>query len=523
MKTTVKHFIYCRKSTEEEERQILSIEAQLVELRTFARQAGLKVVKEFTESKTAKEPGRQVFNQMLDELETGNASGILAWHPDRLARNSVDGGRVIYLVDTGKIQSLKFPTFWFEPTPQGKFMLSVAFGQSKYYVDNLRENVKRGIRQKLRRGEFPGKAPRGYLNEPRLRTIVPDPKSFKRVKHILELFATGNYSLTQIRDEMFKAGITGHDGKPLYLSPIVHTLTNPFYYGMIRLKGELYEGGHKPMITKPHFDRIQKALRDNGKPRKNGQRKELLFLGFARCGECGYSVTAERQTKKSGRSYAYYRCTKKSKSQKCKQSRFLREERLASQIADICQNATLPAEWRDRFLKRIDKWQIDERDTAAVGAQNLKTELQQINSRIDRLLDLFLDAALEEMEFKRKKNSLMEAKAQIEQRINDFERQGDNRLELLRNWIIEASTLEDTVREGNLAGMRDFLKTIGSNRRLTDGILEINLKAPWSYITRAGCRAAAGGGGEATNSIWWAIEDLNLRHPACKAGALPLS
>jgi DNA invertase Pin-like site-specific DNA recombinase len=113
----IKYFIYCRKSSEDEERQVLSIEAQLTELREFAKQNNLFVVKEFYESKTAKEPGREVFNFMMSEIEKGNASGILAWNPDRLARNSIDGGRVIYLVDTGKITSLKFPTFWFEATP----------------------------------------------------------------------------------------------------------------------------------------------------------------------------------------------------------------------------------------------------------------------------------------------------------------------------------------------------------------------------------------------------------------------
>jgi len=505
----IRHFIYCRKSTEEEERQILSIEAQLTELRQYATQNGLLVVKEFAESKTAKEPGRPIFNQMVDEIEAGGAAGILAWNPDRLARNSVDGGRVIYLVDTGKIQSLKFPTFWFEPTPQGKFMLSVAFGQSKYYVDNLRENVHRGIRQKLRRGELPGKAPLGYFNEPRLRTIEPDPETFKKVTKVLELFATGAYKKAQIQQQMFALGLKGKDGKPIHLTSIGHMLVNPFYYGHFLFKGELHQGSHKPMITKAHFDRIQKALRDNGKPRKNGQRKEFLFLGFARCGECGYTVTAERQTKKSGRSYVYYRCTKKSKSQKCKQSRFLREERLAAQVAQICQNAALPAEWRDRFLSRIDDWQAEESRDATVGAQNLKIELQHINARIDRLLDVYLDGALEEAEFKRKKNTLMESKAQIQQRIDDFERQGDNRLELLRNWVIKASSLEDTVRQGNLAAMRDFLKINGSNRRLTDGTLEIKLNNPWSYMPRANIRARAEGPGESLNRLWWAGRDLN--------------
>ncbi len=142
-RSMTKFFIYCRKSSEDEERQVLSIEAQLTELREFAKQNSLFIVHEYEESQSAKEPGRPVFNTMLGEIEKGTAQGILAWNPDRLARNSVDGGRVIYLVDTGKITTLKFPTFWFEPTPQGKFMLSVAFGQAKYYTDNLRENILR--------------------------------------------------------------------------------------------------------------------------------------------------------------------------------------------------------------------------------------------------------------------------------------------------------------------------------------------------------------------------------------------
>jgi len=294
----IKYFIYCRKSSEDEEKQVLSIEAQLAELRDFAKQNNLFIVREFTESKTAKEPGREVFNFMLSEIEKGNASGILAWNPDRLARNSIDGGRIIYLVDTGKIQSLKFPTFWFEATPQGKFMLSVAFGQAKYYTDNLRENILRGIRQKLRRGELPAKAPLGYFNEPRLRTIEPDKKTFNKVKEVLLAFATGEYTLTKIQSKMFSLGLVGKDGKPLHLSTIQGILTNPFYYGMFLYQGELYQGSHKPMISKKLFDKIQEALKQNSRPHKKRKEKQFLFLGFARCGECGYMITPKDISKK---------------------------------------------------------------------------------------------------------------------------------------------------------------------------------------------------------------------------------
>jgi DNA invertase Pin-like site-specific DNA recombinase len=155
----IKYFLYARKSTKEE-RQVMSIEAQLVELAEYAKRENLEVIEKFVESKSAKKPGREVFNKMIEKIKQSKEPlGLLAWHPDRLARNSVDGGQIIYLIDIGKIVSLRFPTFWFEPTPQGLFMLQVAFGQSKYYSDNLSENVKRGIRQKLRRGEFPRSCP----------------------------------------------------------------------------------------------------------------------------------------------------------------------------------------------------------------------------------------------------------------------------------------------------------------------------------------------------------------------------
>lgn len=152
---TKKFFIYARKSTDSEDRQVRSINDQIAELKELAKKENLEIVDIFVEKQTAKKPGRPVFAEMLKRIEAGKAEGILARHPNRLARNSVDGGQIIYLVDTGVIKELKFPTFWFDPTPQGKFMLSIDSGQSKYYIDNLSENIKRGHRQKLSRGCVP--------------------------------------------------------------------------------------------------------------------------------------------------------------------------------------------------------------------------------------------------------------------------------------------------------------------------------------------------------------------------------
>ena len=511
----IKYFIYCRKSSEDEERQVLSIEAQLTELREYAKQQNLFVVKEFYESKTAKEPGREIFNEMLGEIEKGSASGILAWNPDRLARNSIDGGKVIYFVDTLKIVALKFPTFWFEATPQGKFMLSVAFGQAKYYTDNLRENILRGIRQKIRRGELSAKAPLGYFNEPRLRTIEPDKKTFHKVKECLGAFATGKYTLTAIQRKMFSLDLVGaRSGKPLVLASVEHILKNPFYYGHFQYRGEVHQGSHKPMISKKLFDKIQDALVANGKPHKKRGEKGLLYKGFAVCGECGYAITAERKIKKSGLVYHYYHCTFKSRSQKCTQTRFLREEELTRQVQDMVQKVSLPDEWRDAYLKKLESENADVRHSSDLFVQNLKNDISAISARLHRLTDAYLNEALELVEYQERKNTLMAEKRTLEEKLGDFERKGNHWLELMRNWIIEANQAGNLIKQENLLGMKDFLVDIGSNRRVAAGMLLAEFKMPWRDLAETSVRARAFGAGEvnlSSNSELWRWAESNRR------------
>ena len=318
-------FVYARKSTDDTSRQVRSIGDQLAEARELASREQLEIVDIFVERQTAKAPGRPVFNAMLDRIEKGEANGIISWHPDRLARNSLDGGRIIYLIDDGRIADLRFPTFRFEPTAQGKFMLSVMFSQSKYYVDNLSENIMRAKRQKIKSGIWPQWAPMGYINDRATRTIVPDPKKAPLVRKMFELYATGDYTLVQVREIVVNLGLRGNREKPPSVSKVQYALRNPIYYGIMRFKGELYEGKHEPLISKALFDKCQEVMQRKSHW-KRPKHKPFLYRGMIRCGECGCRITMEEQ-----KGHHYLRCTKKKGP--CSQ-RFLREEKMQIQVAE---------------------------------------------------------------------------------------------------------------------------------------------------------------------------------------------
>ena len=464
---TKKIFLYARKSTDEPERQVLSIEAQMFELREFAKKEGLNIVREFVESKTAKEPGRDIFNEMISCIEKNEAEGILAWHPDRLARNSIDGGRIIYLVDTGKITTLKFPTFWFDPTPQGKFMLSIAFGQSKYYVDNLSENIKRGIRQKLRNGIWPAWAPLGYVNDKNARCIAVDKEKAKYIKRAFEMYATGEYPLAQVRKMINSLGLVGKKGKMLSVSNYQYMLKNKIYYGMIEYNDELYDGKHEPIITKKLFDSVQEVMMNKSKP-KTPKLKPYVYRGFFRCGECGCFITTETQ-----KGHNYLRCTKRKNP--CTQ-RYAREDAITSQIKEVIKKVSLSDGWAKASIAEFEKEKMEGVQAESFHVQKTRDELVDLETKLDRLLDLQLDGNLSQMEYVAKKQKLMLAKKDLEEKISAFGTKSKNRFELMINFIKEANQAENIAQQENPVAGRDFLKKIGSNFRIADRTLVLDFK-----------------------------------------------
>jgi len=387
----LKYFGYCRKSTDEKDKQILSIEQQIDELNEFSNREGMEIVEFFKEAQTAKEPGRKVFNHLLKLVEKGFAQGIIAWHPDRLAQNSIDGGKIIYLLDTGQLQDLKFPTFWFQNTPQGKFMLNIAFGQSKYYVDNLSENVKRGLHFKAKRGEWPGFAPFGYRNNRNTRSLVVQSNEAKLVKVVFKNFASGKFdSMKAIRTYLFKHGIKRKNGRPLHYNQIRDMLTRNLYCGLFTYAGETYEGKHTPLVSKALYDKVQERLNSlyNTQPKKH----EFDFTGLLKCKECDSFITAEKHTKhykKTNRTaeYIYYRCVKKKGD--CSQG-YIRQEDLEPQLREIVYKCGLSRAWQEGMMKMWHTDSLKAKETTKSELRSLTVSLEAVEKKLNSFLSFIL-------------------------------------------------------------------------------------------------------------------------------------
>ena len=460
---TQKFFLYARKSTDVEDKQVLSIEAQLTELRAYAKAEGLCVIEELVEKRSAKTPGRPVFNQMVSRLEVGEAEGIVCWHPDRLARNSVDGGRIIYLLDCGRLLTLKFPQFWCDNTSQGKFMLNLAFGQSKYYVDALAENTKRGLRQKVRRGEFPSLAPMGYQNDVRNKTIVIDRKRSVLIRKAFELYAANESRLEDVATFLAQEGLVSRGGKPLHRNRITYILTNPFYYGHFRYAGEQHEGKHPPLITKKLFDEVQAVLLDRGRPQYKAKNVPEAFCGLLACASCGMMITAERKVKrqKNGNvhQYIYYRCTKKSKVSKCAEP-FVREEALHRQLSSLIETASLPAVWAEAMQEMVERDERDSAQTAAVLIGEAREKVATLSRKLERLLDSYLEQDIEREVYRERKADLMSQKKSLEEHLASSDRARNHWLGPLRAWLSEAADMEKIARDGSLLAKKAACRKI---------------------------------------------------------------
>ena len=486
----MRYFIYCRKSTDSEDRQVLSLESQLAELHEkCAAQGDIEIVDTYAESMSAKAPGRPLFNEMISRIQQGEAEGILAWHPDRLSRNSVDAGLIIYLLDRKIIQDLKFASYTFHDTPEGKLMLSTILSFSKYYSDALSKNVKRGNKTKLANGWWPNTAPLGYLNCKDTRTIIPDPERFPLVKQLWELMLTGCYTpamlLKKARDEWGlctpKRKLQG--GRPLSHSGLYRLLRNPFYTGLFRWNGQLYQGKHEPMVSLADFERVQTMLDGKRtKPHTPKDKPSFTYTGLLSCGECGCMITAERKTNRFGSKYIYYHCTHRKTEHDCRQGS-VELRQLETQIIQFLETITIPDELHELFMQHLDKNHQSLTVRSQAKVKSLKTALTATSTKKKNLTHIRLQGMIDDAEFMETRNQLEFEEKNLTQQLKEAENPAPM-FEPFKNYLAFCNKAVLWFKEGNPETKRLILKTVCSNPVIRDKIFKTEAAKPFLVVPK---------------------------------------
>src|SRR3989344_1758144 len=176
--TKIKYFLYARKSSESEDRQVQSLDDQINRLKKIANDLNLDIKKSYTEAKSAKKPNnRPVFDELIQRIENGEADGILCWQINRLSRNPIDSGKLSWLLQRGILKSIQTIDRQYLPD-DNVLLFSVEAGSANQYILDLSKNTKRGMLSKLEKGWQTGVAPLGYLNDKENKIIINDPERF---------------------------------------------------------------------------------------------------------------------------------------------------------------------------------------------------------------------------------------------------------------------------------------------------------------------------------------------------------
>ena len=527
----IEYFTYCRKSSEPEERQALSIPSQIDKANEMF--ADLKVVETLSEEKSAFLPyNRPVFANMIKRIKAGEAQGIIAWHPDRLARNEIDAATITYMIRTGEIKDLKFGSYHFDNSPEGIMMLQIAMSQSQYSSAKLSKDVKRGLEKKVKMGWLPGVAPQGYLNSKTKNRgendILNDSERFPLVRKMWNLMLTGNYTPPQILDiannewgyRTVKRKRSG--GNPLSRSGIYKIFTNPFYYGWFEYpakSGIWHKGSHESMITQEEFDQVQLLLGRKGRQRPH--ERTFAFTGLIVCDECGSAVTAEEKNqiicteckhkfsyenkrvcpkchtpiekmkKPTILKYVYYHCTRR-KNPTSSQRKYIEVKELQKQINEYLSGIQINQkylDWALNHLRKANKLEIVTRNQILEAQQKAYNEtLKELDTVMEKKL-LSKNLTPEEAEFlERKKQTLLKEKERYQEQLKDIDHRVDQWLELsertfnfsryARFWFDEA------VEQGDLQKQREIFNTLGSNLRIKNKKLQIEPPEPFEIIKK---------------------------------------
>ncbi len=459
------YFGYIRVSTAKQGEKGVSLQEQKDAILNYAQRYSLTITRWFEERESAAKRGRPIFTQMMKELRQGNIRGVIIHKIDRGARNLKDWADLGELIDTGLEVHFANESLDLN-TRGGRLSADIQAVVAADYIRNLREETKKGFYGRLKQGVYPLPAPIGYLDRGKGRVKEPDPQTAPLVTKLFELYVTGQYSLPRLLLEARAWELRNPRGQKITQTGLSTVLNNPFYVGLIRIRrtGELFTGGHQPLVSKSLFDRVQSILR--GKTVVRTVRHNFPFRRLVRCGLCGYTLIGELQ-----KGHVYYRCQRKS----CPTTT-VREELIHDAIGRCLAGLMLDLQELEYVRGWVEDARKHEHETHEQDLEHAKLQLDNIRAKLGRLTDALIDGTIEKPLFEMRKAALLSDEQRTLETIRNLTAGSDGGLQRLERFLELVKSAPVAYENANADEKRDLVRNLFSNLSLAHKNLSVMLK-----------------------------------------------
>lgn len=462
-------FAYIRVSTVKQGQHGSSLQEQRDAIVTFAQRHDLAISEWFEDRETAAKKGRTQFMRMMAALEKRKAAGVILHKIDRGARNLWDWARIQGLIEAGIEVYFAHDNLDLK-SRGGRLAADIQAVVAADFIRNLRDEVQKGIRGRLKQGLYPLPAPIGYLNQGKGQPKAIDPIKGPLVRAAFELYASKRYSYETLAPELHRRGLRRQGDKPLSLTGIKTILRNPFYAGIIRFTGETYEGVHEPLIATKLFRAVQDII--DGKSNTKTRRFDFTYRRMLRCGCCGFALTGELQ-----KGHTYYRCHTRN----C-ETTTIREDLVTSRLNEKLCSVQFSEREIAEMLPEFERLDASWSEQRALVLNSTRLRIDALEERDQRLMDAYLDQAVDRVAYNTRRAALLLELSEAREELSRLKRDQGTTESRAGKFFELVRTFQLGPHSDSKSEYRTAVQILTSNRTLSGKNLDVAMPSPFQEM-----------------------------------------
>ncbi|MDD3289164.1 MAG: recombinase family protein [Alphaproteobacteria bacterium] len=464
-----------------------SLEAQLSNLQEYAERHDLEVIQVFRIIESSTKGHRPEFERLIEFIgKQKQRTALIVDCVDRLQRSFTHTPVLNALMEKNllEIHFVREGNFIDkDANSMQKLMWNMGTVMAQSYTDQLTDNVRRSIKHKLDKGEWIAQAPLGYLNsvdkETGRNTVILDPQRAALVQRLFYEYAIGVSSMTELRDKTNEWGLLSRKNKPLGLQTVAGILSNPFYCGLMRIKGHLYPHTYPQLVEHNVFRACEKRKRNANMPQQaiKKTRHPFLLRGLITCASSGRKATCALQ---KGR-YVYLMARDPNDKDKVL---WVKEDVVIEQIMTVLRSFSLHEDLLVDVIDYIRRSHEAEKEMHMESLRELRAESSNLTIKLNRLTDLLIEGHIEPKLYDLKHQEMFLRQRELGCILNDNHSADDKFKEALSNVIKLVGKTYDLFGSSNTAEKRSLLGFVFSNLKLEGPTLRYTLRKPFDVFAK---------------------------------------